>query len=207
MVSRRIGESPEEYKIRQRIYAQQWHEKKNQNKEVKKPKPNKNALKILRPRVEREWPWCPYCRVSRTNPDEWAKWRIKSNGKKVERKAPACGICFTVLRWSTAGTKNTKKKYENRRIMMTSKKQVESLLETFPQARNNDFYLCWMWLEQFYGMSLPRLTDKQLKELSGKFSTLTRMRRRIQSKEGKYLPDDKDIDYRRVGYSDVYKRE
>ena len=90
---------------------------------------------------------------------------------------------------------------------MTSKKQVESLLETFPEARNNDFYLCWMWLEQFYGMSLPRLSEQQLKELSGKFSTLTRMRRRIQSKDGKYLPDDKDIDYRRVGYSDVHKRE
>ena len=56
-------------------------------------------------------------------------------------------------------------------------------------------------------MSLPRLSEQQLKELSGKFSTLTRMRRRIQSKDGKYLPDDKDIDYRRVGYSDVHKRE
>ena len=206
MVSKRNNETMEEYKLRQKLYSQQWH---NKNKTKKKPvKVNEGtALKILRPRVEREWPWCPNCRVSRTNPDEWAKWRLNGSKEKVKRKAPACGECFTVLRWSTAGIKLSKRNYERRRITMTSKKHVESLLETFPEARNNDFYLCWMWLEQFYGMSLPRLSEQQLKELSGKFSTLTRMRRRIQSKDGKYLPDDKDIDYRRVGYSDVHKRE
>jgi len=79
-----------------------------------------------------------------------------------------------------------------------SKNQVEEILQEYPEARNNDFLLCWMWLQRFGGLSLPNLTEDQYKELNGKFSTLTRWRRRIQG-AGQFLPTRKDIDHRRNG--------
>lgn len=83
--------------------------------------------------------------------------------------------------------------------MMNSKLQVEKILDEHPEARNNDFFLCWMWLQEFRGLELPKLKEKQLDELSGKLSTLTRWRRKIQG-TGKYLPTETtNLDHRRVG--------
>jgi hypothetical protein len=79
-----------------------------------------------------------------------------------------------------------------------SKNEVEEILQQYPEARNNDFFLCWMWLQKFGGLSLPVLEQSQLNELNGKLSTLTRWRRKIQG-DGKLLPTRKDIDHRRNG--------
>jgi len=91
-------------------------------------------------------------------------------------------------------------------MIMRSKIQVENILKEYPEARNNDFYLCWMWLQIEYGMELPQLSGEQLEELNGKFSTLTRWRRKIQS-DGKYLSTNKNNgDNRRIGGS-CYKHK
>ena len=66
-------------------------------------------------------------------------------------------------------------------------KQVEKILKETPASRSNDFLLCWLWLQKQYGLDLPELTQSQLHELRGKFSTLPRWRRKIQS-AGRYLP-------------------
>ena len=90
-------------------------------------------------------------------------------------------------------------------MIMKSVKQVEKILEENPEARSNDFLLCWLWLQKQYNLELPELSQEQLYELRGKFSTLPRWRRKIQS-SGKYLPTH--IETRRVGgrvYQRLYK--
>ena len=92
-------------------------------------------------------------------------------------------------------------------MIMKSRIQVENILKEYPEARNNDFYLCWIWLQKEYGIELPELTYSQYKELNGKFSTLTRWRRKIQG-AGEYMPDYHK-DNRRVGgkyYKERYNR-
>ena len=91
--------------------------------------------------------------------------------------------------------------------MMKSRIQVENILKEYPEARNNDFYLCWMWLQIEYGIELPQLSEMQLKELNGKLSTLTRWRRKIQG-AGKYM-SNYHKDSRRVGgkyYKEKYNK-
>ena len=82
--------------------------------------------------------------------------------------------------------------------MKYNKNQVEEILQEHPEARNNDFLLCWLWLQRFGGLTLPNLTENQFKELNGKFSTLTRWRRKIQQ-VGNFFPTRKNIDHRRNG--------
>tara|TARA_B100001013_G_C24541731_1_gene414954 strand:- start:546 stop:893 length:348 start_codon:yes stop_codon:yes gene_type:complete len=84
-------------------------------------------------------------------------------------------------------------------MIMRSRIQVENILEKHPEARDNDFVLCWLWLQKEYGIALPQLSGEQLEELNGKFSTLTRWRRKIQS-DGKYLSTNGG-DNRRIGGS------
>ena len=81
---------------------------------------------------------------------------------------------------------------------MKSVKQVEEILEENPEARSNDFLLCWLWLQKQYNLELPELSQEQLYELRGKFSTLPRWRRKIQQ-DGNFLPTRKNIDHRRNG--------
>ena len=83
-------------------------------------------------------------------------------------------------------------------MMAKSKIEVEQILKDNPEARSNDFLLCWLWLQQYEGLDLPELKQKQLNQLNGKFSTLTRWRRKIQQ-DGNFLPTRKNIDHRRNG--------
>ena len=90
-------------------------------------------------------------------------------------------------------------------MIMKSVKQVEEILEENPEARSNDFLLCWLWLQEYEGLDLPELKQKQLNELNGKFSTLTRWRRKIQA-AGKYMPTKiNDLDNRRLGVKPLHK--
>jgi hypothetical protein len=72
--------------------------------------------------------------------------------------------------------------------LRTIKKQVLYLLERFPASRNNDFYLEWLWLKTFPKIDLPWLQWEELAKVSGKTQTVSRLRRRIQNEEGKFLP-------------------
>ena len=86
--------------------------------------------------------------------------------------------------------------------MSKNRNEVEEILQDFEEARNNDFYLSWIWLQKFGGLKLPNLTQRQLDELSGKLSTLARWRRRIQQ-DGNFLPTRRNIDHRRNGRNGV----
>ena len=90
-------------------------------------------------------------------------------------------------------------------MMAKSKIEVEQILKDNPEARSNDFLLCWLWLQQYEGLDLPELKQKQLNQLNGKFSTLTRWRRKIQA-AGKYMPTKiNDLDNRRLGVKPLHK--
>jgi hypothetical protein len=75
------------------------------------------------------------------------------------------------------------------------KKQVEWILEKFPDSRNCDFYLIWLWLKYFSGInafSSIWLEYKDISKVAGKLESLTRARRKIQEK-GRFLPTDPKI--------------
>lgn len=66
--------------------------------------------------------------------------------------------------------------------MLTLKDQVYHLLRQYPFARENDFFLQWMWLIQYGGLhNLPNLREGIFKGLgSGIMDSISRVRRKIQ---------------------------
>ena len=74
----------------------------------------------------------------------------------------------------------------------TIKQQVEYLLENYPSTRNNDFYLLWLWLKIFKGLPLPWLDWKVFRDIPS-ISTVSRVRRKIQNEEGRFLPTDPEV--------------
>jgi tRNA(Ile2) C34 agmatinyltransferase TiaS len=60
----------------------------------------------LMPRPKIKFPYCRMCLKTRDNSSDWQKIRIDSNGKKHERKNPACGICGHVLSWRIRKTQH-----------------------------------------------------------------------------------------------------
>jgi len=89
------------------------------------------------------------------------------------------------------------------------KGQVEDLLRRYPDARNNDFYLIWLWLKEFSGLEVSFsnnpvkipfnylwLEYEDFKKIAGRLETVTRARRKIQA-EGLFLPTDHKVLFRR----------
>lgn len=75
--------------------------------------------------------------------------------------------------------------------LKTKKEQVEYLLEKYPHTRDNDFYLQYLWLKIFGGVqNLPFIDWKAIEHLRGAFETISRVRRKIQNEEGRYLPSE-----------------
>src|SRR5579875_2115119 len=63
-----------------------------------------------------------------------------------------------------------------------TKDQVLYLLERYPAARNNDFYLQLLWLKQFGGIvELPWIDWEKIKANSGKLESVRRVRQKIQN--------------------------
>jgi hypothetical protein len=91
----------------------------------------------------------------------------------------------------------------------TAKSQVEYLLENYPNCRNNDFYLFLLWIRRFGGLSvgLPFIPYEDVKSLSGKQSTLSRVRRKIQHGEGRFLPTDPEVLEKRLERAEGFRRE
>ena len=46
--------------------------------------------------------------------------------------------------------------------------EVEYLLSKYPEAKNNDFYLQWLWLKEIESISLPDIPWRKFQELAGK---------------------------------------
>lgn len=79
--------------------------------------------------------------------------------------------------------------------METVKKQVEHLLETYPQTRDNDFYMIVLWAKIFGGMEqyIYHIPYYLIREHSGKPTTLRRIRQLIQNNEKRYPPTDPEV--------------
>lgn len=82
------------------------------------------------------------------------------------------------------------------REFRTKKDEVEYLLERFPQTRENDFYLQYLWLKVFGKLNLPFIEWSTIKDMSGTLETVSRVRRKIQNENYKFLPSD-DVRLRR----------
>jgi len=86
------------------------------------------------------------------------------------------------------------------------KKQAEYLMKKFTQARNNDFYLTWLWLKIFPKIDLPWLEWEKICQLSGKLQTVSRIRRIIQNEEKRLLATDLKIRAKRQRRSQLMKK-
>jgi hypothetical protein len=94
-----------------------------------------------------------------------------------------------------------------REELVKTKDQVEHLLATYAQSRNNDFYLQLLWLKHFGGLAnLPYIEWGQIKRVAGKLENVSRIRRKIQHDEGKYPPTDPDVAIRRKLRAEEYRQ-
>tara|TARA_B100001013_G_scaffold133753_1_gene78415 strand:+ start:1459 stop:1779 length:321 start_codon:yes stop_codon:yes gene_type:complete len=84
--------------------------------------------------------------------------------------------------------------------------EVEHLLAKYPEAKNNDFYLQWVWLKEIMKFDLPDIPSRQSRDLAGKMCSIRRARQKIQG-NGKFLPTDKDILDRRRKWRNASPKE
>lgn len=88
------------------------------------------------------------------------------------------------------------------------KDQVLSILDRYPNTRNNDFYLILIWLKEFGGIpNFPFVPWQTIQRLSGKESTVRRIRQKIQNECGLFLPTDPSIIERRRRREKIFRRE
>ena len=90
----------------------------------------------------------------------------------------------------------------------TVKEAVIHLLEQFPEARNNDTYLEWLFLRYVRKIDLPWESFEKLRSFS--LETVRRCRQLIQS-GGNFLPTNPDVLRRRrkreQSFSEVLRSE
>ena len=67
----------------------------------------------------------------------------------------------------------------------STEEQVRYLLGKYPEARDSDTYLEWLWMRYFKGINLPWLEYQKLAEFS--LETVRRTRQKIQS-SGELIP-------------------
>ena len=70
--------------------------------------------------------------------------------------------------------------------------EVEYLLSRYPEARNNDLFLQWVWLKEIIGLNIPDLAWQKFQLYAGKLGSLRRIRQKIQA-TGRFLPSDKRV--------------
>lgn len=96
-------------------------------------------------------------------------------------------------------------KLEKKKFKSTTD-QVEHLLSKYPEAKNNDFYLQWVWLKEIEGLDLPEMPWRKFQQLSGKMGSIRRARQKVQSM-GKHLPSDEKILQRRKRWRNIRLQE
>ena len=84
--------------------------------------------------------------------------------------------------------------------------EVEYLLSKYPEAKNNDFYLQWVWLKDIEGLELPDMPWQRFQQLAGKMGSIRRARQKVQSM-GKHLPSDEKILQRRKRWRNIRLQE
>ena len=82
--------------------------------------------------------------------------------------------------------------------------QVRYLLEKYPETRNSDTYLEYLWMRYFKNISLPWLEYQKLQEFS--LETVRRNRQKIQAL-GLFEPTNEETKIRRKIKERVYRQE
>lgn len=72
--------------------------------------------------------------------------------------------------------------------LKTVREQVDNVLAFSEKARNNDFYLFWVWARRYLNLPLPYLSEEVFEALNGKTETVRRVRQKIQNEEGRWQP-------------------
>ena len=72
------------------------------------------------------------------------------------------------------------------------KQQVAYILRKYPDARNSDFVLTWLWLQIFPKVDTPKLPYETVRDLCGSLETVRRARQKLNEK-GEYLPTDPEV--------------
>ncbi|MCD6235699.1 MAG: hypothetical protein J7J94_01725 [Thaumarchaeota archaeon] len=91
--------------------------------------------------------------------------------------------------------------------LKTVKERVEYLLEHYPEARNDDFYLYILYIRHFEP-ELSRYIDYvpfNIIKRSTRFESVRRARQKIQE-EGHYLPTDPKILRKRRKLAEAYRK-
>ena len=93
------------------------------------------------------------------------------------------------------------------RKLKTIKERVEYLLERYPEARNDDFYLYLLYVRLFE----PKLSGYikfipfNLVKSATRFETIRRCRQKLQE-QGLYLPTDPKVLRKRRKLAEAYRR-
>jgi len=87
--------------------------------------------------------------------------------------------------------------------LRTKKKRVEYLLRRYPDTRNNDTYLEWLYMRKFHRLPLPFLTMRQLASIN--LEGVRRARQKLQE-EGRYLPTNPEVMRRRRKLREAYRK-
>jgi len=91
--------------------------------------------------------------------------------------------------------------------LKTVKERVEYILENYPEARNDDFYLYLIYVRLFE----PKLSGYikyipfNLVKTATRFETIRRCRQKLQE-QGQYLPTDPKILRKRRKLAEIYRK-
>jgi len=83
--------------------------------------------------------------------------------------------------------------------------RVIAILRKYPETRNNDLLLQWIYLQENFGLKLPPLSSQHLKD-GGIMGTISRCRRTIQNEREILLPTSPSVRRRRRIKEEVFKK-
>ena len=90
--------------------------------------------------------------------------------------------------------------------LQTVKAQVQELLERYPETRNDDFYLSYLWLKYYQKLPLPFLPFRDITGVGGRLESVRRTRQIIQNEEHRFLPTDPRVLESRRNKAEIYRR-
>jgi len=92
------------------------------------------------------------------------------------------------------------------RELTRRKDQVAYLLEKYPDARNHDFLLTFLWLRIFGNFKIPQVQWEIICKFSGALEGVRRTRQKIQNEQHRFPPTDKRIREARRRRSEAYRK-
>lgn len=113
------------------------------------------------------------------------------------------------LDWITIQRYNAQIESEDDRLLQklkTRKLQVKYILKTYPESRNNDFFLKWLWLRIIAKIDVPFVTWNKIQQHSGQLESVRRVRQKIQNTEKQFPPTDPKVIKARRWKSETMRR-